>query len=225
MVTTTSPLSSQGTSGASPADVEIRIEVDSAGRTRVTERFRTAADSALQEGRYQLLARPCAVIGAVAIAGDDRTAPLRVASNDPWQLLTDTANVGAGASTIVIQYQVSRPGGGNIPLVVPTHAIPHRDGARTGSIRLTVRLPDPSARVTFPRVVSLPGTNEWQGQFVAIPSFVNVRLSSGDRPCDTAAPTGRDGGLVWRFWLLVAILVLWVPTYQWWAGRTREGDE
>jgi len=47
----------------------------------------------------------------------------------------------------------------------------------------------------------------------------------GNTASDCLEPTvedGDDGGLVWRFFLLVGIMVAWVPVYLAWARRSGE---
>jgi hypothetical protein len=69
---------------------------------------------------------------------------------------------------------------------------------------------------------------EWDARYVAIPSFVQVSLTGveGARTTGcaaTGAPVGSDGGLVWRFLLLVGIMGAWVPLYLAWARRSGDG--
>ncbi len=89
---------------------------------------------------------------------------------------------------------------------------------------VVVSLPDAADRVTFPRMDRSGAAGEWRADFVAVPSFVSLQRAGGDDSCADAATAHDDGGLSWRFWLLVAILVVWVPTYQWWARRQPEHD-
>ena len=44
-------------------------------------------------------------------------------------------------------------------------------------------------------------------------------------PCDQGiGKGGDDGGLVWRFCVLVGIMIVWVPLYLAWARRSGERE-
>lgn len=206
--------------------VAIHIAVAADGRSVVTERLRAGGDPSAPRGRFQLLARPCADVGPITIRNASRSGVLRATSNDPWQALDDSAGIAGSMADVVLRYVVSRqPGGRDIPLVVPGHPIAHPAGVRGEPVTVRVTLSDSSDRVTFPRLERISRPGEWRGEFIAVPSFVTVRLAgAGNRPCTSPPQASDDGGLSWRFWLLVAILVVWVPTYQWWARRQPEGD-
>ena len=79
------------------------------------------------------------------------------------------------------------------------------------------------ARVSFPHMTR-QAPNEWSARFVAVPSFIEI---AGLRaaPCDEGVGEGGDnGGLVWRFFLLVGIMITWVPLYLAWARRSAERE-
>lgn len=211
------------------AAVVVTISADTTSRWVVTERFRMGAgDDAATVGRFQFLARPCATVGDVVITNGRDTASLAVGTNGPWRTITDTSIVSRSAASgdgIEVRYVVTRGAGAlDIPLIVPTRPIPTAGGSRTGRVAVVVRLPDARGSVAFPRLSRADDAGEWRGTFVAVPSFVHVRLTPDARACAQGLPAGNDGGLTWRFWLLVAILVIWVPTYQWWARRQTDGD-
>jgi hypothetical protein len=52
---------------------------------------------------------------------------------------------------------------------------------------------------------------------------VRVRLATPNADCAADASTPGDSGrFTLIFWSLIATLVLWVPTYLWWANRQRD---
>lgn len=211
------------------AAVVVTITADTSSRWVVTERFRMgAADDPATVGRFQVLARPCATIGSVVITNGRDTAPLLVGSTGPWRTITDTSAVSrstASRAGVYVRYVVTRDAGAlDVPLIVPTRPIPMAGESRMGSVAVVVRLPDARGGVAFPRLSRTDDLRDWRGAFVAVPSFVRVRLTPDARACELRMSTGDDGGLSWRFWLLVAILAIWVPTYQWWARRQPDGD-
>lgn len=211
------------------AAVVVTITADTSSRWLVTQRFRRAAagDSATV-GRFQFLARPCATVGDVVITNGRDTASLVVTTNGPWRTLTDTSAISRAASSsegVDVRYSVERDAGDiDVPLIVPTRPIPKEGESRLGNVAVVVRLADARGSVSFPRLSRTDDAREWRGTFVAVPSFVHVRLTPNAQACAEAIPAGDDGGLTWRFWLLVAILTIWVPTYQWWARRQTDGD-
>lgn len=209
--------------------VDVTITADTSTRWLVTERFGSAvASDSAPAGEFQFLARPCAAIDDVVITNGRDTAPLAVATKGPWRTLTDTSAISRNAGStdgVELRYHVTRDAGAvDIPLVIATRPIPRDAESRLGNVAIVVRLPDGTGTVTFPRLSRTDDARVWRGAFVAVPSFVHVRLTPDARGCAEAVPAGDDGGLTWRFWLLVAILTIWVPTYQWWARRQTDGD-
>jgi hypothetical protein len=90
-------------------------------------------------------------------------------------------------------------------------------------VKVDVRVSDTATQVSFPHMTRR-APNEWSARFVAVPSFVEI---NGPRttPCDErAGERGDDGGLVWRFALLVGIMIAWVPLYLAWARRSQLGE-
>jgi hypothetical protein len=87
-------------------------------------------------------------------------------------------------------------------------------------VSVVVRFGQTDGRVEFPHM-SRQAASEWSGRFIAVPSFVKVRKPNPG--CDALSrASGDNGGLVWRFALLVGIMVAWVPLYLAWARRTGE---
>jgi len=209
------------------AAVIVTIDADTSDAWRVETRVRLAADSGDTSRRaaFQYLARACARVGDVVLDDGSTAVTLATRIDGAWRALEDTLTTARGTRTgFTLRYIVTRTAAGaDVPLVLPTFPIPRGANARLGNVQVIVRVPDDRATVTFPRL-ERADARTWSARLVAIPSFVHVRLADDRSPCGEAAPRGDDGGLSWRFWLLVAILVVWVPVYQWWALRQSEGD-
>ena len=209
--------------------VTIRIVVDSTGHARVTEEYRVPNDSgALQ---LQLLRRRCTPVSAVRLSAAAKSVMLLQILNSPWTALRDTSGAldssNGDSAGFGIRYAVSllQPTA-DIPLVHLTRAIPRRESEREGGVSVSVVT---DGEVEFPRL-SRTAARTWTGRFVAIPSFVRVSLPPATTPrrsgCGNAADADvTDGGLTWRFWTLIGIMVAWVPLYLGWARRTQEGAE
>lgn len=217
--------SARAQDGGSPdALVTIRVVVDATGRADVSESMRAGSDTTSHHAHFQLLARPCAAVGDVSVSSATRNVPLVRTSNDPWQLLEDTAGSPADRREATLRYGVTLSSGWrDIPLVVPARPVARGADGRSPGVTVSVVLPGAEDRVTFPRLLRTGTPGEWRGDFVAVPSFVSVEVAGTRGACTDERRPSSDGGLSWRFWLLVAILVVWVPTYQWWARRQPEG--
>jgi hypothetical protein len=112
---------------------------------------------------------------------------------------------------------------GVIPLVHLASAVTGNGSTRTGPVNVLVRVSGAAARVAFPHMTR-QAPNEWSARFVAVPSFVEVAGLSAT-PCDEGVGAGGDdGGLVWRFCVLVGIMIIWVPLYLAWARRSAERE-
>lgn len=204
--------------------VTIRVVVDASGRAEVLEQVRARDDTTAQHSGFQLLARPCTAIGEVVLTSASPAAPLRRTANNPWQLFDDTSGSVGPNGDAALRYAVTLTNGGrDIPLIVPAQSLARGTDGRSPGVDISVLLPSAADRVTFPRLLRTDTPGEWRGRFVAVPSFVSVRFDGSAGACSDDSPLPSDGGLSWRFWLLVAILVVWVPTYQLWARRQPEG--
>ena len=141
----------------------------------------------------------------------------------PWITFRDTIEGQEDSLRLLVRYDVQPAGASVIPLVHVASAITGDGSTRTGPVKVLVRFADATARVSFPHM-SREAPNEWSARYVAVPSFVEV-AGLGAAACDGGAATGRDnGGLVWRFFLLVGIMVTWVPLYLAWARRSSERE-
>jgi len=208
--------------------VDVMLTVDARGAARVEERYLVTPFREAVELRA--LARPCAEVENVRVERSGvEVAGVREESG-PWLAIRDTAAAPADTLSLSVRYEVRWRGmDPDIPLLLLTKPIPQEDGEREGTVRVRVRLPDATGQVVFPHMARR-GATEWEARYVAIPSFVQVSLGGGEKatgvaPCaPRSVPSGTDGGLVWRFLLLVGIMGAWVPLYLAWASRSGDGD-
>jgi hypothetical protein len=209
--------------------VEITILVDSTGEATIHERYRVPRDTGGMV--LELLDRPCATIGPVTLSNYRTTVVLSGTRRGPWQTFRDSVGTAynGDSSGFDLGYVTTLHGGGDIPVMHLTRPIPRREGEREGPVALTVTFRGGSANaVRFPPLAhDIAGT--WASHFVAVPAFVHVERADevAPRTAECAEEGGNDasdGGLSWRFWLLVGIMVLWLPIYLVWARRTRDDD-
>ena len=213
------------------AGVLITVALDTLGGAQVREAYAHVGDTLTHRPRFQWLARPCAEIGDIQLTDARGRVVLAPASHGVWVKLDDAvlATRGAPIDSFTVDYRVQ--GGGargttrDIPLVLPSFPIPRSEGAREGSVTVRVLGTTRDESVRFPQLARSANGEEWSGRFVAIPSFVRIVAGSdAGAPCVSEPVRGDDGGLVWRFSLLVGILVAWVPLYLWWARRATSAD-
>ena len=120
-----------------------------------------------------------------------------------------------------MRYDARLAGTGAIPLVHLAYAVTGDGSTGNGPVSVLVRVSDPTARVSFPHMAR-EAPNAWSARYVAVPSFVEIAGVPGTS-CDEGSGTASDnGGLVWRFFLLVGIMITWVPLYLAWARRSPE---
>ncbi len=213
---------------AAAASVQVTVVIDSPGRAVVRERYRVPRDTGTLQ--LQLLARACAAVSGVTVSNYVHTLPLSATLHGPWIRLRDTTGQAFNVDSLGfdVSYTVAMAApSADIPLVQLARPIPRREDDREGSVSLSVRTDD---EVRFPRLTRSASTRTWVGRYVAIPSFVRVERA-GDTDSAMTTCAGRDtsdssdGGLTWRFYTLVAIMVTWVPLYLAWARRAHEGEE
>src|SRR4029079_19006472 len=107
----------------------------------------------------------------------------------PWITFRDTTASQNDSLRLLVRYDVLRPRAGVIPLVHLASAITGNGSARTGPVKVSVRVSDAAARVAFPHMTR-QAPNEWSARFVAVPSFVEV---AGPRvTCDEGAGQRGD---------------------------------
>jgi hypothetical protein len=207
------------------APARIAIDVDGSGRARVVERFIISPDTAAAVLR--MLERPCARAGAASITTGGAAVAYMTSRNGPWQELSLTSHPSEPV-VLDVEYTVALAGeGGDIPILQPTRAVGASAGKEAPAVSITVSFPHDGPTVRFPRlerdaraVNQRPAT--WSGEFIAVPSFVSIRVpgSAARSACVDRSGTHSDGGLTWRFWVLIGVMLIWVPLYLMWASRT-----
>lgn len=200
--------------------VHILVDVRASGFAQVEQRYQM--DSVASPLQFRLLMRPCTSVDGMSIERAGGAPALVLREEGPWLMVIDSS-VAPGTHDIAVRYRVALAGAApDVPLLAlaaPLVRVVGRDAA----VRVTVRLPG-DGRVAFPRLAREAGGG-WSGSFVAIPSFVGLtRVGDPTTPCSAVSPV-RDGGLRWRFALLVLIMGLWVPAYLGWARRSADGAD
>lgn len=196
--------------------VDMTIEVASADSAHVEQRYLvTGAPSPIE---FRILTRPCATIENVRIERVDGALSLTESRTGPWITFRDTTSSTGDTLRLVVRYDARLAGTGAIPLLHLTTAL-KGDSARVGPVSVTVRFADASASVDFPHMTR-QAPDEWSARYVAVPSLVEVSGSRQAGCTDDSTASGDNGGLVWRFFLLVGIMVAWVPLYLVWARRS-----
>ena len=156
------------------------------------------------------------MIANLRVERDESVLSLTESRDGPWITFRDTLAARDDSLRLVVRYDVRLAGTTVIPLVHLASAVTGTGSARTGPVKVVVRVPDAGSQVSFPHMTR-HAPDEWAARFVAVPSFVEV---AGLRavPCDEGAGgRGDNGGLVWRFFLLAGIMAAWVPLYLTWA--------
>jgi hypothetical protein len=219
--------------------VDVTIDVASADSVHVEQRYLLVGRPTPIE--FRILTRPCVTIENVRIERVDAALSLTETRTGPWISFRDTTSSTGDTLRLVARYDARLAGTGAIPLLHLTTAL-KGDSARVGPVSVTVRFADATARVDFPHMTRAVPTNaeqtperggsasrrdgtrqapdEWSARYVAVPSLVEVSRP-GQADCTEAeAASGDNGGLVWRFLLLVGIMAAWVPLYLVWARRS-----
>jgi len=200
--------------------VDITVEVMS-DAAHVEERYLLA--SSASPIALRVLTRPCATIGNLALEQAGSVLSVTESRAGPWITFHGTIAAQDDSLRLFVRYDVRPAGTGVIPLVHLATAVTGNGSTRAGPVKVDVRVSDAMARVSFPHMTR-QAHNEWSARFVAAPSFVEI---AGLRaaPCDERVGKGGDnGGLVWRFFLLVGIMITWVPLYLAWARRSEERE-
>ena len=186
------------------------------------------------EERYQLapsaspivlrvLTRPCVTIENLHVEQAGAALAVTGSRAGPWTTFQGTIAGRDDSLQLLVRYDVRLAGRSVVPLVHLAAAVTGNGSARTGPVTVGVRVSDAMARVSFPHMTR-QAPNEWSARYVAVPSFLGV---AGLRAavCDEGRrESGDNGGLVWRFFLLVGIMITWVPLYLAWARRSTERE-
>lgn len=230
MLLTPSNARGQAATATTAVAATVTVQPDSPTDWFVLETFHAvpSSGSSRDTTAFMYLARPCVDVREAAIVTGGDVVPLVAEARGPWRMLRDTSQRDQGAARaqgFAIQFRMRVEGSAfALPLIVPTLPLPRGADGRNGAVRISVTLPDSLGAVTYPRFARDAEPRHFVGHFPALPSTVQIRLTNAAQPCGDRLAAGDDGGLTWRFWLLVAILATWVPTYQWWARRQQDGD-
>lgn len=136
----------------------------------------------------------------------------------PWITLRDTTP--ADSLPLLVRYDVRLTGTSSIPLLHLAAPLTRTSATRLGAVSVEVMLAGGASRVAFPHMTR-QAQNQWTARYVAVPSFVEISGDAG-AACGEQVEKGDNGGLVWRFFLLLGIMVAWVPLYLAWARRSGE---
>ena len=192
------------------------IDVASDDSVHVEQQYLVAGAPSPVE--FRILIRPCATIENMRIERAGTALSLTESRSGPWITFRDTTSSTGDTLRLVVRYDARLTGTGAIPLLHLTTAV-KGDSARVGPVLVTVHFADASARVDFPHMTR-QAPDEWSARYVAIPSLVEVARSRYTGCTEDAAASGDNGGLVWRFLLLIGIMAAWVPLYLVWARRS-----
>ncbi len=195
--------------------IDIAITVPSADSAHVEERY--ALTSAVTELR--VLTRPCATIENMRFERGEVALAFVQSRDGPWVTLSDST-VPGDSVPLIVRYDVRLAGTGVIPLVHLAVPLVRNRAMPLGAVSVHVTIGG-ARRVAFPHMTR-QADSHWSGRYVGVPSFIEIAGEvTGD--CDqSAGARGDNGGLVWRFFLLVGIMVAWVPIYLAWARRSGE---
>jgi hypothetical protein len=199
-----------------PGTADITIVARTPNAVHVEERYTLGPSAASIELRTLTL--PCVVIENMRIERDGVELTGSEARNGPWIIWRDTTPPGGDSLQLFVRYNVWLGGSRTIPLAHLTAPLATQDSSRRGAVTVDVRFVRGAGEVEFPHMTR-QAPNEWSARYVAAPSFVKVGgpAFACDRRPDVP---GDNGGLVWRFFLLVGIMGAWVPLYLAWARRS-----
>jgi hypothetical protein len=207
-----------GQSRHGTVDITVDVQPNAA---HVEERYLLAPSAS--PIALRALTRPCATIANWTVEQAGSIVPVTESRAGPWITFRDTIADQRDSLRLVVRYDVRLAGTGVIPLVHLASALTGNGSARTGPVTIRIRVSDSTARVAFPHTAR-QAPNDWSARFVAVPSFVEVAGLSATRCDEGAAAPGDNGGLVWRFFLLVGIMITWVPLYLAWARRLSDRE-
>ena len=201
------------TAQARNGTINISVSVPSADSAHVEERYELRSSLPIE---LRVLTRPCAMIENLTVERVGLAVNVLQSRDGPWVTFRDTTP--ADSLPVIVRYDVRLTGSGKIPLV---HLATPLTRTNPGAVSVDVTVANRSSRVAFPHMTR-QAENHWSARYVAIPSFVGI-AGDATRGCvEPADEAGDNGGLVWRFFLLLGIMVAWVPLYLAWARRSGE---
>lgn len=196
--------------------IEIAIDVASADSATVEERYLLTSSPT----ELRVLTRPCATIENMRFERGGIALTFVQSRDGPWVTLRDTAATG-DSLPLIVRYDVRLAGTGAIPLVHLAVPLARTSAMPLGAVAVEVNVSDAARRVAFPHMTRQAAT-QWSARYVGVPSFVEVAGGATPKCVEQTGDEGDNGGLVWRFFLLVGIMVAWVPLYLAWARRSGE---
>lgn len=222
-----------------PVLIEAIVAARTPNAIRVEQRYAAGAVTAPIELR--LLTRPCMLIERLRVERNGVALAGVKTRQGPWITWRDTSRSRHDSLGLTVAYEVWLGGSRTIPLALLSPLAPGRSAASQGGVRVAVQFDGRAvlaSDVQFPHMtrVALPGSeladrrvgenpsgtrqvpSAWSARFAALPSFLKV--GGPAFACDRNPPAGDDGGLAWRFALLVGIMIAWVPLYLTWARRS-----
>jgi hypothetical protein len=155
----------------------------------------------------RVLTRPCMKIEYARVERNGVDLDVGQFRHGPWIIWRDTTVATGDSLRLRVRYHVWMGGSRTIPLAHVQAPL---------ATTLGVRFARAEGQVDFPHMSR--EDDGWSGRYVATPAFVKVAGFAFD--CDRLPPPGDNGGLVYRFTVLVLIMVAWVPTYLAWARRS-----
>ena len=199
---------------ASSGTIDITVTVPSSDSVHVEERYVLTASPT----ELRVLTRPCAAIENLHIERGGIALGFVPTNDGPWVTLRDTTP--GDSFPLIVRYDVRLTGTGSIPLVHLASPLARSSAAPSGAVSVSVTFSSEAGRVAFPHMTR-QAQNQWSGRYVGVPSFVEIAGETVEK-CSELAARGDNGGLVWRFFLLLGIMVAWVPLYLAWARRSGE---
>ena len=193
--------------------VAIAVTMPSPDVAHVEERYDLKSSLPIE---LRFLTRPCATIENVIVERAGVALNVIQSRDGPWVTLRDTTT--GDSIPVIVRYDVRLTGTGVIPLV---HLAAPLARTNPGAVSVEVTLASESSRVAFPHMTR-QAQNQWSARYVGVPSFVEIAGGAVKECAEETAEKGDNGGLVWRFFLLLGIMVAWVPMYLAWARRSGE---
>ena len=196
--------------------IDVAINVPSADSATVEERYLVTSSPI----ELRVLTRPCATIENLRFERGGVALTFSQSRDGPWITLRDSAAT-ADSFPLIVRYDVRLAGTGAIPLVHLAVPLARSSAMPLGAVSVDVNVSDAASRVEFPHMTRQAPTR-WSARYVGVPSFVEVAGGAATECVEPTGDEGDNGGLVWRFFLLVGIMVAWVPLYLAWARRSGE---
>ena len=196
--------------------IDISITVSSGDSAHVEERYDLRSSAPIE---LRLLTRPCTKIENISAVRAGLAMTFVESRDGPWVTLRDSTP--GDSLPFTVRYDVRLAGAGIIPLVHLAAPLARNNAARLGAVSVAVTFRDQAGRIAFPHMTR-QAQNQWSARYVGVPSFVEI-AGEGVKECnEPVTENGDHGGLVWRFFVLVGIMIAWVPLYLAWARRSGE---